>query len=256
MGGDAGVGHCLLDLGASRDATRLDSGGLYGTPYYAAPEVLIRNESSPASDIYSFGVVIAQALTGLQGEPAQVLGALPPAIARVIDKATDPDPAARYAAIEAFAQDAIRELVGGEEAPEPVELVDVANPYMGLRPFDQTDAALFFGRDRMISTVLARLVEEPGLLVVGPSGCGKSSLVGAGVVPGLRSLQDPPLVTTMVPGPDPFAALVQALEMVATDEANNIGDAPWPPHYPKMPGEPKRVQPSRNRDLTRGNTSQ
>lgn len=37
------------------------------------------------------------------------------------------------------------------------------------------------------------------------------------------------------------------LEMVATDEDNGIGDAPWPPHYPKMPGEPPRVQPSKMR---------
>ncbi len=35
------------------------------------------------------------------------------------------------------------------------------------------------------------------------------------------------------------------LEMVAADEARGIGDAPWPPHYPKMPGEPPRVQPSK-----------
>jgi DNA ligase D-like protein (predicted polymerase) len=37
------------------------------------------------------------------------------------------------------------------------------------------------------------------------------------------------------------------LEMVAADEADGIGDAPWPPHYPKMPGEPPRVQPSKMR---------
>jgi DNA ligase D-like protein (predicted polymerase) len=37
------------------------------------------------------------------------------------------------------------------------------------------------------------------------------------------------------------------LEMAAVDEANGIGDAPWPPHYPKMPGEPPRVQPSKRR---------
>ncbi|MBT8213037.1 MAG: hypothetical protein KJN71_07810, partial [Acidimicrobiia bacterium] len=36
-----------------------------------------------------------------------------------------------------------------------------------------------------------------------------------------------------------------AMEMVAVDEAAGIGDAPWPPHYPKMPGEPPRVQPSK-----------
>ena len=41
--------------------------------------------------------------------------------------------------------------------------------------------------------------------------------------------------------------LEQVLEMVATDEENGLGDAPWPPHYPKMPGEPPRVAPSRMR---------
>ena len=41
--------------------------------------------------------------------------------------------------------------------------------------------------------------------------------------------------------------LTPLLEMVAVDEANGIGDAPWPPHYPKMPGEPPRVQPSKRR---------
>jgi DNA ligase D len=31
-------------------------------------------------------------------------------------------------------------------------------------------------------------------------------------------------------------------------EAQGQGDMPYPPDYPKMPGEPKRVQPSRDRD--------
>jgi DNA ligase D-like protein (predicted polymerase) len=35
------------------------------------------------------------------------------------------------------------------------------------------------------------------------------------------------------------------LEMVAADEERGLGDAPWPPHYPKMPGEPPRVAPSK-----------
>ena len=35
------------------------------------------------------------------------------------------------------------------------------------------------------------------------------------------------------------------LEWVERDEANGVGDAPWPPNYPKMPGEPPRVQPSK-----------
>ena len=43
------------------------------------------------------------------------------------------------------------------------------------------------------------------------------------------------------------------LEMAAADAERGLGDMPYPPNYPKMPGEPKRVQPSRNRDLTRNN---
>src|ERR1035437_8054256 len=35
------------------------------------------------------------------------------------------------------------------------------------------------------------------------------------------------------------------LELAAEDEAAGLGDAPWPPHFRKQRGEPKRVQPSR-----------
>ena len=37
------------------------------------------------------------------------------------------------------------------------------------------------------------------------------------------------------------------LDWVGRDEENGIGDAPWPPMYPKMPGEPPRVQPSKRK---------
>lgn len=37
------------------------------------------------------------------------------------------------------------------------------------------------------------------------------------------------------------------LELAARDEGNGLGDLPYPPNYPKMPGEPKRVPPSRAR---------
>ena len=38
------------------------------------------------------------------------------------------------------------------------------------------------------------------------------------------------------------------LEMAAADAERGLGDLPYPPNYPKMPGEPKRVQPSRDTD--------
>ena len=37
------------------------------------------------------------------------------------------------------------------------------------------------------------------------------------------------------------------LELSARHERDGLGDAPWPPHYQKQPGEPSRVQPSRRR---------
>ena len=53
---------------------------------------------------------------------------------------------------------------------------------------------------------------------------------------------------------DPHAAMNEhagvldaLLEMAARDEAEGVGDAPWPPHFRKMEGEPARVQPSKSR---------
>jgi DNA ligase D-like protein (predicted polymerase) len=37
------------------------------------------------------------------------------------------------------------------------------------------------------------------------------------------------------------------LELSRIDEENGLGDAPWPPHYRKQAGEPRRVAPSRAR---------
>jgi len=49
----------------------------------------------------------------------------------------------------------------------------------------------------------------------------------------------------------PMAARPQSLEPVLAlhhrDQAAGLADAPWPPVYPKMPGEPPRVAPSRAR---------
>jgi DNA ligase D len=51
---------------------------------------------------------------------------------------------------------------------------------------------------------------------------------------------------------DPWAVLspqdlTPLLDMATRDLDNGLPDAPWPPQYPKMPGEPTRVAPSRAR---------
>jgi DNA ligase D-like protein (predicted polymerase) len=42
-------------------------------------------------------------------------------------------------------------------------------------------------------------------------------------------------------------SLDQLLDLARRDEEGGLGDAPWPPHFAKQRGEPKRVQPSRAR---------
>jgi DNA ligase D-like protein (predicted polymerase) len=46
---------------------------------------------------------------------------------------------------------------------------------------------------------------------------------------------------------DQPGSLEKLLELAAKDEAEGLGDAPWPPHFRKMEGEPSRVAPSRAR---------
>jgi hypothetical protein len=44
---------------------------------------------------------------------------------------------------------------------------------------------------------------------------------------------------------DTVSDLRVLLEWVEREEAEGVGEAPYPPSFPKMPGEPPRVQPSR-----------
>jgi len=45
------------------------------------------------------------------------------------------------------------------------------------------------------------------------------------------------------------------LDLAERDESGGLGDLPYPPNYPKMPGEPKRVQPSRARAVSSDDSS-
>jgi hypothetical protein len=46
---------------------------------------------------------------------------------------------------------------------------------------------------------------------------------------------------------DSLCDLRKLFEWVEREEAAGVGEAPYPPNFPKMPGEPRRVQPSRAR---------
>jgi bifunctional non-homologous end joining protein LigD len=61
---------------------------------------------------------------------------------------------------------------------------------------------------------------------------------------------------------DPHASMDESpgslealLELAAKDEADGLGDAPWPPHFRKMEGESSRVAPSRARGAAKTKSS-
>jgi hypothetical protein len=114
-------------------------------------------------------------------------------------------------------------LSPGREArtrPDP-PLDDRENPWLGLLPYTQDHAGLFFGRQRVVEELLGRLLDEsrpPLLAVLGASGTGKSSVVQAGLLPclehppeGLRKRLGPWSVVILkrLQG-DPRQALVEA----------------------------------------------
>src|SRR5262245_1940643 len=90
------------------------------------------------------------------------------------------------------------------------------NPFPGLRPFEQHEASLFFGRDEQCDNLLSRLARRHLVAVVGMSGSGKSSLVRAGLLPALDRGYVPSAgsswhIAIFRPGSDPIANLTRGL---------------------------------------------
>jgi WD40 repeat protein/DNA-binding SARP family transcriptional activator len=59
-------------------------------------------------------------------------------------------------------------------------------PFKGLAPFEAADEEFFFGRERLIDELVARLYDTPLLAIVGASGSGKSSVLRAGLLPAIE----------------------------------------------------------------------
>jgi WD40 repeat protein/DNA-binding SARP family transcriptional activator len=102
--------------------------------------------------------------------------------------------------------------IGGMREGVPLPAVC---PYPGLATFDKAHAEYFFGRERLVAELVARLVGAPILAVVGPSGSGKSSAVRAGLLPALAAGVLPGSEgwqrALMRPGAHPLAELERAL---------------------------------------------
>ena len=106
----------LMDFGAASMSDPLAAGGgIYGTPQTAAPELFCGAEGTPATDVYSVGVLLFRLVTGhfpveasthedliakhARGERTSLRTlrpSAPPWFASIVDRALDPDPNARF----------------------------------------------------------------------------------------------------------------------------------------------------------------
>ena len=114
----------LMDFGTGRELDDTSSSDLAGTPLYLAPEVLNGGPATVQSDIYSVGVLLHHLITGSYPVRGRTIGEvrrahedgqrtgirtvaplLPPAIARIIERATHPQPERRYQSVEGLADE-------------------------------------------------------------------------------------------------------------------------------------------------------
>jgi membrane protein implicated in regulation of membrane protease activity len=113
-------------------------------------------------------------------------------------------------------------------------------PYIGLAPYTEEDAQLFFGRDAERDLVIANVMAARFTVVYGSSGVGKSSLLRAGVAHGLReaarmnlgSSGTPQLAVTVFSAwrDDPVPAIVRSVK-------HAVADAWQSTRYASEPGE-------------------
>ncbi len=229
------------------------TGAIVGTPTYISPEQIQALPVSPQTDIYSLGVLLFVILTGVHPFPDASAGDLfarhlrdplpdiresapdlPAELDSVIQRATAKDPADRYPDVGSLLAD-FRHALGPGLLPSPErtlseDLLEVPNPYKGLRPFLEADAADFFGREALIEQLLTRLREDNEysrfLAVVGPSGSGKSSVVKAGLLPALRQGAMPGsqdwFMVSITPGSHPLDELEVGLLRVAAQKPSNL----------------------------------
>ncbi|HHH28936.1 MAG TPA: hypothetical protein ENK57_11415 [Polyangiaceae bacterium] len=191
-----------------------------GTPSYMAPEQWRGESGGAATDVWALGVILFELCMGhkpfsgdntavlaaavCSKDPAPpVVGDVPRELAQLVDRCLSKTIANRPKTREVV--EVLDTLLEGTAQPE----LD-SEPFRGLLPLGEANAASFHGRETEIAAFVERLRLQPMIPVVGPSGAGKSSFVRAGVFPRLREQQDW-VILDVRPQGRPFRALAAAL---------------------------------------------
>ena len=154
---DGGVS--LVDLGL---ATALrEGGGMTAglTPYYAAPEVRRGEALSPQAEVFSLGVMLADALKAAYAQLSIEQGR---AVGEVSRRATAQRPADRFPSTDEFSQ-ALRLALGGDA---PLATTSAPWPVLGVE-------AVAHG----VRKAIEQLPPGGALVVTGPGGSGMSTLL-------------------------------------------------------------------------------
>ena len=119
-------------------------------------------------------------------------------------------------------------VLSGPASPAPGVTEGIC-PFRGLASFEPVDAEFFFGRERLVAELVARVVGAGLLGIVGPSGNGKSSVLRAGLLPALAAGVLPGSGgwrrVLLRPGERPLEELCQALRTGADDPVAEALDA-------------------------------
>jgi hypothetical protein len=94
-------------------------------------------------------------------------------------------------------------------------------PFPGLRPFEEDDREVFFGREEVTQEIVERLMRVRFAAVVGAAGVGKSSVVRAGVIPHFRMAMRQCSVAVSRPGVQPLSGLATALADIGVENASS-----------------------------------
>lgn len=222
------------------------TGALMGTPAYMTPEQAQSGAISPQTDIYAFGILLFEMLSGAHPFPDTPLGDLivkhlyeplpnledaqpnlPIGLDDVIQRATAKDPIDRYPDVATLLEN-FNQVLAAQKLTAPAvskTTLTSPNPYKGLRAFQEADVLDFYGREALVDRLVER-IQEPGpysrfLAIVGASGSGKSSVLRAGLLPALRGgavegSQDW-FIVSLLPGQHPLSELAQALEKISVE---------------------------------------
>ncbi|MGK3963683.1 protein kinase [Sorangium sp. So ce118] len=224
----------------ARGAGRRRRSAAMGTLPYMSPEQLLGLDVDARTDLWAVGIMLHELLTGRHPlDPFSLarvssivnldvpipslrqrhpdVGTLGALVDRCLEKRKDER---LGSARELLAE--LEALVPGRKA---LDLGEGESPFAGLSAFQEADAARFFGRDRDIAALMARLRSQPLLAVAGPSGAGKSSFVRAGVIPALKGSGDRWEAFVLRPGRRPLSALVDVLAQVAEAESTRAATA-------------------------------